>query len=240
MLPVFAETVTVTEIVQQLKQMLGQRLLEILIITSPRSPQEAADVCQRLAAEHSDCVRVFVQTRSPGVGYAFRDGIDQSRGDLILLMDSDGEMDIATVPRLLAVLDRGEADLCVGSRWMRDGGAVGYEPFKLFLNRGYQTLFRILYRTRIHDLTFGFKMGRAATLKALPLEAQFQEIGADVTLRALRAGYRVREVPTVWQKRKEGVSTNPLRRNFKYAFLAWRILTRKVEVKIGSDSGGDK
>ena len=226
-LPVFAETATVREIVDRLRALLGPRLLEVLVVTSPRSPADAVAACEAVRAAHPGQVRVFAQRRSPGVGYAFREGLAETAGDLVLLMDSDGEMDPDTVRDFVRVLDQGGVDLVVGSRWMAGGGAEGYEPRKAILNRGYHVLFRLLYRTRVHDLTFGFKMGRAAALKALPLEAQFQEIGADVTLRALKAGLVVREVPTVWRKRKEGVSTNPLRRNLRYASLALRILLSK-------------
>jgi dolichol-phosphate mannosyltransferase len=179
----------------------------------------------------ADLVVVGVQRKSPGVGFAFVQGVEEARGTLVLLMDSDGEMDPETVPGMLELLDRTGADLVVGSRWMKGGGAEGYEPLKLVLNRGFQLLFRALYRTRIHDLTFGFKLGRADVLKALPLEAQFQEIGCEVTLRALKAGRRVLEVPTVWRRRKAGASTNPLRRNFRYASLALSILLTRSRVR---------
>ena len=223
-LPVFAETATVGEIVDRLRDILGPRLFEVLIVTSPRSPAETVAACEAVRAACPDIVRVSVQTRSPGVGFAFRDGVAAARGDWLLLMDSDGEMDPETVRDFLRVADGGGVDLVVGSRWMHGGGAEGYEPGKAVLNRGYHLLFRALFWTSVHDLTFGFKLGRADVLKSLPLTAQFQEIGADVTLCAIRAGYVVREVPTVWRKRKEGVSTNPLKRNVRYATLALRIL----------------
>lgn len=222
-LPVFAETSTVTEVIDALEASCGDRLLEVLVVLAPRSPDDTVALCRERAAR-DEKVSVLVQRQSPGVGFAFRDGIEQARGERILLMDSDGEMDSATVPVMVARMDATGADLVVASRWARGGGVEGYEPLKLVLNRGYQLLFRLLYRTRVTDLTFGFKLARAGRLKALPLTAQFQEIGADVTLRAIRARWKVEEVPTVWRKRKEGVSTNPLKRNLRYASLAVQIL----------------
>jgi dolichol-phosphate mannosyltransferase len=221
-LPVFAEEETVPELVGRLHELVGDRLLEVLVVTSPRSPDRTLEVCREVASRFPR-VRTMEQTRSPGVGFAFRDGIEAAAGDLILLMDSDGEMDVEDVPRLLARLESTGADMVVGSRWAKGGGAVGYDPLKLVLNRGYQLLFRALYTTRIHDLTFGFKLARAPLLKSLSLNAQFQEIGCEVTLKALRARWRVEEIPTVWRARKAGVSTNPLSRNLEYARLAWDI-----------------
>jgi len=223
-MPVFAEEDSVPELVGRLEELVGDELLEILIVLSPKSPPKTLEICQAEAAAHPK-VKLMTQTQVPGVGFAFRDGIAAARGEWILLMDSDGEMDVEDVPRLITVLRERGADLVVGSRWMKGGGAEGYDARKWILNRGYQTIFRALYRTRIHDLTFGFKLGRAEMLKSFDYVAQFQEIGCEVTMRALKGGYRVEEIPTVWRARKQGVSTNPLKRNLRYATFALKILT---------------
>lgn len=222
-LPAFRETETLVDLVGRLRDLLGPDLHEVRIVVSPKSPPETLAACEAAKALFSP-VHVMVQSRYPGVGFAYRDGIHAAEGDVVLLMDTDGEFDPVTVPLLLSKWRETGADLVVGSRFAKGGGVEGYPPVKYLLNRGYQLLFRLLYRTRIHDLTFGFKLGRAVVLKSLPLAAQFQEIGAEVTLRSLRAGYRVEEVPTVWRARIAGASTNPLRRNLKYAWLALGIL----------------
>jgi dolichol-phosphate mannosyltransferase len=226
-LPVFAEERTVPEILDRLARLLGPSLHEVRIVLSPRSPAATVEICQAAARARAG-VHVSVQRESPGVGYAFRQGIEEAQGDLILLMDSDGEMDVEDVPRLLSTLRDRKADLVVGSRWIPGGGAEGYDGRKLLLNRVYQALFRRLYRTPLHDLTFGFKLGRAQVLKSFHYIAQFQEIGCEVTLRAVRAGYRVEEIPTVWRCRKEGVSTNPLKRNLRYAWTALAVLIQEL------------
>jgi dolichol-phosphate mannosyltransferase len=222
-LPAYSETGTLVALVARLRQLLGADLYEIRIIVSPKSPSETLAACEEARSLFGNTY-VSVQKRSPGVGYAYCDGIDAATGELLLLMDTDGEFDAATVPLLLEKQRESGADLVVGSRWMRGGGVEGYPRLKYVLNRAYQTLFRLLYRTRISDLTFGYKLGRASLLKVLPLRAQFQEIGCEITLRALRAGAHVEEVPTVWRSRRSGASTNPLGRNLRYASLALSIL----------------
>jgi dolichol-phosphate mannosyltransferase len=222
-LPVFAEDRTVPEILDRLAALLGPALHEVRVVLSPKSPLGTVMIC-RDAARARRGIHVSVQKQSPGVGFAFRQGIDEAKGDLLLLMDSDGEMDVEDVPRMLTTLRASGADMVVGSRWIEGGGAEGYDAKKMVLNRAYHALFRTLYRTALHDLTFGFKLGRAAVLKSFRYTSQFQEIGCEVTLRALHAGYRVEEIPTVWRCRKQGVSTNPLKRNLRYAWTALSVL----------------
>ena len=222
-LPVFAELGSVAEIAHGLVERLGTDLHEILIVVAPRAPQATWDICRQIERE-IPIARVREQEYNPGLGLGVRQGIAEATGTHILLMDSDGEMDVDTVPLMVAQLRRERADMVVGSRWMKGGGVEGYDPLKYWLNRAYQLLFRMLYRTRVHDLTLGFKLCAADIFKALPWDSQFHDIGCETTMRPIRAGARVTEVPTVWVRRKEGESSNPFRNNFKYVKKALRIL----------------
>jgi dolichol-phosphate mannosyltransferase len=141
---------------------------------------------------------VSMQERNPGLGLGVRQGIHEAAGTHILLMDSDGEMDVTTVPLMLEKLLAERVDLVIGSRWAKGGGVVGYSRTKYLLNRAFQIVFRILFRTNVRDLTLGFKLCRADVMKALHWNAQYHDIGCETTLRPIRAGCSVAEVPTTW------------------------------------------
>ena len=164
-----------------------------------------------------------MQRENPGAGLAVRQGIAEATGTHILLMDGDGEMDAATVPEMVRALADSGADMVLGSRFAKGGGVEGYDPLKYVLNRGYQAIFRILFWVPVHDLTLGFKLARAEVFKAMPWNSQFHDIGCETTMRPIRAGYRVIEVPTVWRARTEGTTSNPFRNNFKYVWKALSI-----------------
>jgi dolichol-phosphate mannosyltransferase len=229
-LPVFSETRTVREIVDWLRVHLEPWLLEIIIVISPRSSLESQDICGELA--HADPrVKVYQQRENPGVGRAFREGYERVQGNVVLSMDSDGEMELATIPGMVETMARGNLGLVVGSRWLPGGGFVGYSPAKRWLNWGFQQLFRVLFRTRLHDLTYGFKLMRAEVLRGVSWQAIYQDIGCETTLKALWLGVPASEVPTTWTARTEGRSTNNFARNFRYVGMALSILARGVEFK---------
>ena len=236
-LPVFSETRTVREIVDWLCVHLEPWLFEVIIVVSPRSSRESIAVCQELARTDPR-VRVFEQRENPGVGRAFREGYARVRGNVVLSMDSDGEMEPATIPRMIAEMARGNLGLVVGSRWLPGGGFVGYSPAKRWLNWGFQQLFRILFRTRLHDLTYGFKLMRSELVRNISWEAIYQEIGCETTLKTIRLGFPVAEVPTTWRARVEGRSTNNFARNFRYVGMAVSILARGVAHAAFEDEGG--
>lgn len=230
-LSIFAERQTVPEIVEGLWELIPESIEEIILLVADRAPDFTWEICEETAKKF-DRTHISRQTKNPGIGFAVRQGISEARGTHILLMDSDGEMDVRTVPEMVrAIVDR-KADMVIGSRWLKGGGVEGYDRFKYFLNRGYQTLFRILFRTSVRDLTLGFKLGRSNVMKSMPWDSQFHDIGCETTLRVIHAGYHVTEVPTVWRKRKEGESTNPFRRNFKYVWKAIAILFSKSPKKL--------
>jgi dolichol-phosphate mannosyltransferase len=226
-LPVFSETRTVREIVNWLRDNLGTMLAQVIIVYSPRSSRESIEVCQELARTDSR-IQVFEQQENPGVGRAFREGYARIEGNVVLSMDSDGEMELATIPLMIAEMARGNLGLVIGSRWLPGGGFVGYSPAKRWLNWGFQQLFRLLFRTRLHDLTYGFKLMRAELVRNISWEATYQEIGCETTLKMIRLGIPAAEVPTTWRARVEGRSTNNFARNFRYVGMALSILARGV------------
>ena len=220
---VYAEKQTIAEISARLVILLGSSLHEIILLVAAAAPEDTLAICAD-TAERFEAVRVSMQKENPGAGLAVRQGLAEAAGTHILLMDSDGEMDVETVPAMVEALIARGADMVVGSRWARGGGAEGYGRVKYVLNRVYQFLFRVLLRTSVHDLTLGFKLARADVMKSLPWSSQFHDIGCETTMRVVRAGFVVTEVPTVWRKRTEGASSNPFRRNFKYVGMALSIV----------------
>jgi dolichol-phosphate mannosyltransferase len=235
-MPVFNETETVRLVCDWLRANLGARLLEIIIIYSPRSCAESKAICHQLAAEDGR-IHVHEQQNNPGVGHAFREGYARIKGNVVLSMDSDNEMELTAIPRMLALLSEGNHGLVVGSRWLRGGGFVGYSRFKRWLNWGFQQLFRLLFLTKLHDLTYGFKVLRAEVVHAIKWEAQLHEVGCETTLKPVHLGVSVGETPSVWTARTQGRSTNNFWRNFRYVATALGILWRGVPMVHAEQSG---
>lgn len=222
-MPVFSETDSVRLIADWLRHQLGERLLEILIVISPRSSPESRAVCDALTAE-DERIRVFEQQHNPGLGRALREGFARVRGNVVLSIDADNEMELTAVPRMLARLAEGNHGLVVGSRWLPGGGFVGYDRKKYLFNWCFQQLFRWLFWTPLHDLTYGFKVLRAELVHGITWEGTLHEIACETTLKVVRCGVSVAEVPSIWTARTQGVSKNTFWRNFRYVRMAAAIL----------------
>jgi dolichol-phosphate mannosyltransferase len=108
---------------------------------------------------------------------------------------------------MLAAAER--ADLVLGSRYVEGGGIAEWGPTRRLISRGGSGYARALLGVGIRDLTGGFKVFRRAVLEAIGYE-QIASLGyafqIETTYRAVRAGFRVVEVPIVFRDRRVGDS----------------------------------
>ena len=227
-LPVYSETESLISVIGGLTELVGNVIHEIIIIVSAESQRETFEVCQRLVEKDSK-VKVYIQN-DKGLGNAVRQGISYVTGTYVLLMDSDGEMLPATVPNLIEKIRDEYCDVVVASRWIKGGGAIGYSTLKYVFTQVYNAVFRFLYRTRIHDLSLGFKLMRVEVVKTIPWEGERHEIATETTLKPIRLGYKVEEVPTIWIRRQFGKSKNWMLANVRYIRMALKIWRRKGPV----------
>jgi hypothetical protein len=194
---------------------------EIIIVISPRSTPECADMAAQLAAEYPQ-VRVVVQKRK-FVGGALQDGFDEVRGAYTILMASDLETDPHTVKALVAKAREGY-DVVTCTRWSKAGGFRGYNPVKFVLNKVFQITFRILYRTKLTDLTYAYRIFKTDIVKRIRWDELRHPFLFETILKPLRLGYSVAEIPSPWEARKEGESQNTFWRNFEYFRIGFRVL----------------
>ena len=118
-------------------------------------------------------------------------------------MDADFSHDPAYLPRLLEAAEH--ADLVIGSRYVPGGGVTDWGPLRRFISRGGSAYARLALGLPVRDLTGGFKCFRREVLEAIDLdtiEARGYAFQVETTYRAIRAGFRVVEVPIVFRDRR--------------------------------------
>lgn len=180
-----------------------------LLVVDDSSPDGTGRIADRLAVELPR-VEVLHRTAKEGLGRAYLAGFARAlRGgaDLVLEMDADFSHDPKDVPRLLAAAR--ESDLVLGSRYVSGGGVEGWGPLRRLVSRGGSWYARRMLGLPVRDLTGGFKCFRREVLEALDLDevhANGYGFQIELTYRAARAGFRVREVPIVFRERQAGSS----------------------------------
>jgi dolichol-phosphate mannosyltransferase len=196
------------ENVEAMLRALGEHDVRVLVIDD-NSPDGTGEIADRLAAELG-YVEVLHRARKEGLGPAYLAGFRRALADgaeLVLEMDCDFSHDPADVPRLLAAT--GDADLVLGSRYAPGGGVANWGLGRRLVSRGGSLYAQALLGTPIRDLTGGFKCYRREVLERIDLDAVASRGYAfqiETTYRALRAGFRVVEVPIRFADRELGGS----------------------------------
>lgn len=224
---VYSETFSIDETLNVLLGRDRHYIKEIILLVSPKASAETFAICNRWAVQEPR-VRVVVQKNNPGIGWAYREGMEAATGNFVALMAGDLETEPAAVDRMVEKIVETGCDGVVANRWLPGGGFTNYDPLKYVLNWGFQKIFRLLFWTRLGDLTFGFKILSKEIAQRLVWEGTLHEVCIETTVRPLKAGYYLQQVPTVWVGRKEGQSVNTLLRNFRYVRMGLKILVTPV------------
>ena len=182
-----------------------------LLVVDDGSPDGTGQLADRLAANDS---RVVVRHRAAkqGLGRAYLDGFEvalRAGAQIVIQMDADWSHDPNALPAMIAPIVRGDADLVIGSRYVRGGGVEDWALGRRVISRSGSLFARTLLRLGPHDLTGGFKAWRTSTLEKVPFEgvhAGGYVFQIEMTYRAAGMGARVQEVPITFHDRIAGTS----------------------------------
>ena len=180
-----------------------------ILVVDDNSPDGTGQIADRLAAAHPQ-VEVMHRAAKTGLGHAYLAGFARALdggAELVIEMDADFSHD----PRYLGpLLDAAkEADLVLGSRYVEGGAVEDWALLRRLISRGGGFYARKILGVQIHDLTGGFKCIHRRVLETIQLEtirAEGYVFQIEVTYRALRAGFRVKEIPIVFKDRSVGSS----------------------------------
>jgi len=188
---------------------LGEKDVRVLVIDD-NSPDGTGKLADRLAAE-LDYVDVLHRERKDGLGPAYLAGFRRALADgaeLVLELDCDFSHDPNDVPRLIAAAEDG-VDVVLGSRYVEGGAVRNWGFVRRLVSSGGSLYARVLLGVHVKDLTGGFKCFRRQVLETIDLDAIHSKGYAfqiETTYRALRAGFRVVEIPITFADREVGGS----------------------------------
>ena len=206
-LPTYNEAENLERIVAAVLEQLPES--RRVLIVDDNSPDGTGEIADRLAASTGG-ISVLHRNRKEGLGPAylagFRIALDGG-AERIIEMDADFSHDPAYLPKLIGAADH--FDLVIGSRYVPGGGVADWGPVRRFVSRGGSAYARLALGLPIRDLTGGFKCFRREVLEAINLdaiEARGYAFQVETTYRAIRAGFRVVEIPIVFRDRADGTS----------------------------------
>ena len=206
-LPTYDERENLEPMVGALLERLGPD--DRVLVIDDGSPDGTGELADSLAAAEPR-VAVLHRERKEGLGPAYLAGFRRALADgseLILEMDCDFSHSPDDVPRLIAAA--AAADLVLGSRYVHGGKVENWSAARRFVSRAGSLYAQALLWAPVRDLTGGFKCYRREVLERIDLEAitaRGYAFQIETTYRAVRAGFRVVEIPITFTDRETGSS----------------------------------
>jgi len=182
--------------------------LEVLIVDD-NSPDGTGRIAESLANGEKR-VNVLHRDRKEGLGRAYLAGFKwgiERRYDYLFEMDADFSHDPAYLPDFLKAIE--DNDLVLGSRYICGVNVVNWPMSRLLLSYFANVYTRLVTGLPVRDGTGGFKCFRREVLETIDLEAVKSNgyiFQIEVSLRAWKKGFRIKEIPIVFTDRQEGAS----------------------------------
>ena len=151
----------------------------------------------------------IISQRIPGRGEAFRIALHEARGEHLVFFSPDGNEDPKDIPKLLKLLGR-NYDLAIASRFMLGGRRDDSDhliPYRGFGNRVFTLLANVCFKGNYTDTINGFRALKKEKLRKLNIDAQGFGIEYQISMRAMKLGYKIAETPTYEGDRIGGKST---------------------------------
>ena len=187
----------------------GLQLGSRIIVVDDNSPDGTGELADELASRYSD-VCVIHRSGKLGLGTAHIAGMKAALSDgvnCILTMDADFSHHPRYLPDLMAAL--GRYDVVIGSRYVTGGGTLYCTWPRRVLSQGANLIARMVLGLSAGDTTAGFRGYRRAVLESIPLDEIISEgysFLIEMLYRCQRRGWRMGEVPIVFENRQRGAS----------------------------------
>lgn len=200
-----------------------------VLIIDDNSPDGTGDL---MAAFVQKEPRAHVIRRSGKLGLgsaylkSFQFAIDEGY-DAVVQMDADFSHHPKYLHPLVSLL--GEADLAIGSRYVRGGGTKNWGLIRKIISRGGSWYSKTILGVPIEDLTGGFNAWRVSKLKTLPLDTIRSEgysFQIEMKYTAFRYGFRIKETPILFEDRTLGNSKMSRRIVLEAIYRVWGMKLR--------------
>jgi dolichol-phosphate mannosyltransferase len=192
-----------------------QGMTDDLIVVDGHSRDRTVEIARSYGAR-------VLQDGGRGKGDAVRVGLHASRHPIAVFIDADGSHEPREIPRLLAPIVEGRADLVIGSRMLGGSeelfGSIS-EVVRLVGSLVISLSINYRYGVRLTDYQNGFRAIKTDVGHAIGLSSALTTIEQEMAMKCLRQGYVVTEVPAHEYRRKGGVSKiNVMRRAPAYVW----------------------
>ncbi len=221
-LPAYNEGAIIDRVIQRIiKTLEGGKLSYEILVIDDNSDDNTGLIAQQAGA------RVITHPYNIGNGASVKTGIRNARGEILIIMDADGQHPPEAIPLLLEKI--GPYDMAVGARTSSSESAF----HRNIANKIYNALATYVSGRKIEDLTSGFRAVKSPIARSFVylLPNQFS-YPTTITLAILRSGRSLAYIPFEAKRRIGKSKIKPLRDGIRFFLIILRIATFYSPLKV--------
>lgn len=218
-IPTYNEAGTIGEVITRIKAQLPD--VGILVVDDG-SPDGTADIVNEMAARYSH-IELIRRDAKLGLGSAYRLGFAhglENGATCLVEMDADLSHEPEALPQLIRAVEEEDADLCIGSRYVRGGASPGLRSHRLLLSRAGNLYASLALKVAIKDATSGFRVYRSEILRKIDVatvSAEGYAFQIEMVFRVQACGGTIVERPIIFRDRATGTSK-----------MSWRVVKEAI------------
>ena len=218
------ETDALVQTVETLKDICDDKDIDKYLIVYPKNVSpDTAKTIKMLEEKCPEKVEGKQQIR-PGIGGAIKDGMDFATSSHVIFMVSDLAIELDAIPKIIEEAKKHPNAVVKTSRWMEGGGFFrGYSPVRKFFNRIAQSFLRVLFQTKLTDITSPCQVMPTMLCRSWNMKGNGFPMCLEMVIVPLRLGDEIIELPSKCYGREEGKSKNSFFKTASYLFTALRV-----------------
>lgn len=193
MIPCYNEELTITKVITDMRQKVPEAKIYVF---DNNSTDRTTEVAKSTGA-------VVFKEKRQGKGYVVQSMFNKIDADIYIMVDGDDTYDLTKVDQMVSILKNEEADLVVGNR-LESYSSKSFRPLHTFGNKLVRFLINKLFHAHLRDIMSGFRVMSREFIKNINITSSGFEVETEMTIKALKYGYLIKEFDIAYRERPEG------------------------------------
>lgn len=144
-----------------------------------------------------------IKEKRQGKGFVVQSMFNKVNADIYIMVDGDDTYDISPLNNMMSSIFNNEADMVAGSR-LKIYADNSFRPFHASGNKIVRFLINKLFKANLSDIMTGFRVMSRAFVKNINITSSGFEVETEMTIKALKYGYVIKEADIRYRERPEG------------------------------------
>jgi len=193
LIPCYNEGLTIGKVIADLRNALPEATV---FVFDNNSTDRTSEIAHSLDA-------IVVKEKRQGKGFVVQSMFRKIDADIYVMIDGDDTYDISRITDMIEMVSTDNADMVVGNR-LKTYTTHAFRPLHTFGNKLVRFLINKLFKSKLRDIMSGFRVMNRAFVQNVNIMSSGFEIETEMSIKALKHGYIIKEVDISYRERPEG------------------------------------